>query len=112
MVGSVDFFNSSTKSLAGFNFPLGSLLAAEEEFSLVYMSASNCVRELAKQLCLAFKKAVVSSIRFMCCACGAASGDSMHMKACACKQVYYCSLACQRLDWPQHKTMCLAAVPK
>ena len=80
MVGSVDFFNSSTKSLAGFNFPLGSLLAAEEEFSSVYMSASNCVRELTKQLCLAFKNAVVS-IRFMCCACGAASGDSVHLKA-------------------------------
>ncbi len=112
MVDSVDFSNSSTKSLAGLNFLLGSLLAAEEEFSLAYMSASNCVRELAKQLCVAFKKTVVSSIRFMCCACGAASGDSMHMKACACKQVYFCSLSCQGFDWPQHKTMCLAAAPK
>ena len=29
---------------------------------------------------------------------------------CACKQsVHYCSKACQRLDWPRHKTVCTKA---
>ena len=43
-----------------------------------------------------------------CDACGAA--DAPELKRCArCRKVHYCSVACQRAAWPQHKRDCVAA---
>ena len=39
--------------------------------------------------------------------CGRSECSSSATKNCsACAQVYYCSEACQRADWPSHKTFC------
>jgi hypothetical protein len=43
------------------------------------------------------------ALRSRCCACGALSAASCCE---ACKAARYCDAACQRADWPRHKTMC------
>ena len=45
-----------------------------------------------------------------CHACGEVveRGSGRRMKRCPCKQVYYCGTACQKADYPHHKSVCSA----
>jgi hypothetical protein len=45
-----------------------------------------------------------------CCAC-CQKRDTAHVKLSACSRclkTYYCSAACQKQDWKQHKKTCVA----
>jgi hypothetical protein len=43
----------------------------------------------------------------VCAGCSIAENEqSLKMKQCPCKMVYYCSEVCQRNHWPIHKTSC------
>ena len=49
--------------------------------------------------------------RKLCLACGGASGpQGQKLKLCAgCREAYFCSVACQRMAWEQHRAACQAA---
>ena len=40
--------------------------------------------------------------------CSNCNKDKSSLKRCACKNASYCSVECQRLHWPQHKSTCTA----
>ena len=40
--------------------------------------------------------------------CSNCNKDKRSLKRCACKNASYCSVECQRLHWPQHKSTCTA----
>ena len=45
--------------------------------------------------------------RRQCAACGAAAGKGVKLRKCArCRQVRYCSPACQAADWARHRAEC------
>ncbi len=53
------------------------------------------------------KKAQTVAFNILCQACGLPPAEK---KMCGgCRQVYYCSPACQKADWPAHKPNCLTA---
>ena len=43
----------------------------------------------------------------ICFGCGSSNPDKQMKKCSQCKQVSYCSAACQRSHWPTHKLICL-----
>lgn len=44
--------------------------------------------------------------------CGACHRKSEHMNKCAaCRVMHYCSVQCQRKDWPQHRKSCVPVPP-
>ncbi|KAI1257256.1 hypothetical protein MGN70_000296 [Eutypa lata] len=44
-----------------------------------------------------------------CAVCDKASGEGVEIKQCGrCKSRGFCSVACQRQDWPSHKAACNA----
>jgi hypothetical protein len=46
-----------------------------------------------------YKKIKITASCFVC-------GVTEHLNYCSCKEIAYCSLQCQRQDWPIHKTTC------
>ena len=43
----------------------------------------------------------------VCAGCGICAGDSVKLKKCTdCKKAQYCSVACQRQNWSEHKPAC------
>jgi hypothetical protein len=53
-------------------------------------------------------KAAIAAVNATCAGCGARSGQAgARLQACGrCRAVSYCSKACQRVNWPQHKGGC------
>ena len=62
------------------------------------------------QGCGDYSKIVPTSIASSKCAHCAITKSSL--KRCKCRSVSYCSVECQRLHWPQHKSTCSAIVRK
>ena len=45
--------------------------------------------------------------RNICAGCGKEGGEDAPLRKCSrCKTVYYCSRTCQKIHWPEHKSVC------
>ena len=82
-------------------FPVGALLM-DKDIPVIQMQVMS--RNLAHIIHHTF----VDSRRFVCEGCGRMVKDNERFCSCSCKQVYYCSKECQRLNWPQHRLECTA----
>jgi hypothetical protein len=69
--------------------------------------AINEARKRTRAIQKEFKKKSGKSFSGdVCCICLKATGSSMS-KCGRCKTRSYCSKACQALDWPEHKRVCI-----
>ena len=87
--------------MASPRFPVGALLM-DKDIPVIQMQVM--ARELAERI----RKTFVDYCRFVCEGCGRMVKDNERFRSCSCKQVYYCSKECQRLNWPQHCLECTA----
>ena len=80
-------------------FPVGALLVYKD-IPVIQMQVMTW--ELTERM----RNTFVHESRFVCEGCGRMVKDNERFRSCSCKQVYYCSKECQRLNWPQHCLEC------
>ncbi|KAJ5287052.1 hypothetical protein N7478_002738 [Penicillium angulare] len=80
------------------------------------LTANTIWRRAANELLKAMGGAMSSppdefgdNVNRLCEVCGFTPSLDVKLLSCArCKKIYYCTKACQKLDWPMHKPSCVA----
>ena len=92
---------------ASFRAQARTLLLCFQHVPILREAGSSLAQEVMPFLWEAERQQALAS----CAKCGRgeACTGSTHRKCSRCKRVYYCSTACQKSHWKEHKKVCAAA---